>query len=153
MLDKSSFGLYHVYKLNELEKKMNVQDKIENGDYRTKLSNPTRHDFMLYHVYNKGKVIEAGKPANEVTEEMTAAWNAAKYTVETSVDDSALRGARTAYGADNNRLLAEFQKDLEEEHDMVGHPKAQAVFAKARNDGDGFREQADQYEELANLVK
>lgn len=132
---------------------MTVQDKIENNEYRTKLSSPTRRDFMLYHVYNKGTIIEAGKAAIDVTEEMTEAWNAAKYTVETSVDDAALKAARLAYSADANRLLVEFQKDLEEENGMVGHPKAEAVFKKARHDGDGFREQADQYEELVALVK
>ncbi len=130
-----------------------VHDKIKRSAYNPTLAHPNRHAFTLIHVYHKGTVIEKGVAASTVTNEMRDAWKKAGYVVDTSIDEVGLKAARDAYNGQNSGLIEQFQKDLEEENGMVGHPKADAVFNKARNDRPNFQEQADEYEALAELVK
>jgi hypothetical protein len=147
--------VYHVYKLNEEEKKMTatVLDKIKSGAYNPTLPHPNRHAFTLIYVYHKGTVIENGVAASAVTNEMRDAWKKAGYVVDTAIDEVGMKAARDAYRSQNSELIDQFQKDLEEENGMVGHPKADAVFNKARSDRPNFQEQADEYEALVELVK
>ena len=67
----------------------------------------------------------------------------------------AYEAARTAYNADNGRLEAQFQADLEAEYDMTGHPKAAVLYSKAydRGHSGGMAEVAAVYGDLVDLVK
>jgi hypothetical protein len=62
---------------------------------------------------------------------------------------------REAYWAECARVEAEFRSDLERENEMVGHPKADVLFAKAweRGHSSGFGEVLAAYEDLIVLVK
>jgi hypothetical protein len=63
--------------------------------------------------------------------------------------------ARDAYYARSHEIAEQFRKDLEEEHSMTGHPKADKLYAKAWEDGHsaGFAEVENVYSDLIELVK
>lgn len=59
-----------------------------------------------------------------------------------------------AYYARSVALEAEFRRDLEVHHDMVGHPKADLLYGKAYQMGHsgGMQEVASYYADLVELV-
>lgn len=65
------------------------------------------------------------------------------------------REQRGRYREEEARLNALFRADLEVEHGLVGHPKAERLFEMAwdRGHSGGFREVAEHYAELAELVQ
>jgi hypothetical protein len=62
--------------------------------------------------------------------------------------------ARDAYNADVNQKMAQFKADLEAEYGMVGHPKADKLYAKAWDMGhsSGLNEVMYYYDDLSELV-
>lgn len=68
---------------------------------------------------------------------------------------TAQHGAQKAYNEEQGRLFARFKADLEEEHGMTGHPKADLLFEKAwdRGHSNGYAEVAMVYDDLVELVK
>lgn len=65
------------------------------------------------------------------------------------------REQMAAYYARSTALEAEFRHDLEVEYDMVGHPKADLLYAKAYELGHsgGMQEVANYYSDLVELVQ
>ena len=61
---------------------------------------------------------------------------------------------KVAYRADQRRLHDEFQKELEKECDVVGHPLASRVFALAWEHGhsSGLSEVANHYDDFVQLI-
>jgi len=67
----------------------------------------------------------------------------------------AYANARTAYNQDEARLIDLLRADLELENEMVGHPKADKLWAKVWNDrhSEGLAAVAQSYEDIVELVK
>lgn len=59
------------------------------------------------------------------------------------------------HAEEGSRLMAQLRADLEAEHGLTGHPKADAVWNMAwdRGHSAGYTEVASEYEDLAELVK
>ena len=65
-------------------------------------------------------------------------------------EEDAIKKARDAYKAETRRLTDEFEVDLAAHHGMTNHPRRQALFDKAWEDGhaDGYLAVAGEYESL-----
>lgn len=122
---------------------MSVYDKIQNGDYMTKIEPNPRPPIPLL----------LRKRASELTEDeiATLAVVKAKYVAA----EEAHKSNYQERIADGNRLIAQFQHDLEEEAGMLDHPKAALLYSKAYEDGhaSGFAEIHHVYYNLLELVK
>jgi len=134
---------------------MSVHAKANSGDYNNKLDYLVQKDFQKVYVYARGNVIANGVPRNTIDEHQMNAWKTTGHTVEIEDDKEGLKAARAAYGAETARLEALFRSDLEDEHDMKGHPKANMLFSKAWSLGHsaGYSEVANYYDDLVDLVK
>lgn len=132
-----------------------TQSKANSGDYNNKLDYPVQKDFQKVYVYARGNVIANGVPRNTIDEHQMTAWKTAGHTVEIEDGKTAYRAATQAYGAETVRLEKQFRSDLEDEHDMKGHPKANMLFSKAWSLGHsaGYSEVANYYDDLVDLVK
>ena len=134
---------------------MSVQAKANDGAYRNNLDYPSQKDFQKVYVYARGNLIANGVARNTVDDHQISAWKTTGHTVEIEDDKVALKAARQAYGAETARLEALFRSDLEDEHGMKGHPKADLLFSKAWSMGhsSGYGEVANYYDDLVDLVK
>lgn len=63
--------------------------------------------------------------------------------------------ARAQWRAEENRMTMKLKADLEEEFGMTGHPKADALWHKAWQDGHsgGYSEVTNIYSDLVELAK
>jgi hypothetical protein len=134
---------------------IDTQSKANNGDYKNLLDYPKQKDFQKVFVYARGKVIANGVARNTIDDHQINAWKTTGHIVEIEDDKVAYRAATQAYGAETARLETKFRDDLEEEYDMVGHPKADILFSKAWQMGHsaGYGEVASYYDELYDLVR
>lgn len=117
---------------------MNVTENIANGDYDTKLAWPAKiNKPLLARNANSAQALEY---ANAL----------ALY----EVDMAGYHIARNAYNADVKRLQDQFRADLEAEYGMIGHPKADKLWAKAWDMGHsaGLGDVANYYDDLYELV-
>lgn len=121
---------------------MSVRDDIAAGLYETKLPYPAKP---------KNPSILSAK-AGALSDEELASVPKTKGDHEKAMAD--YREARAAYDKDEARLLAQFQADLEAEFGVVGHPKADKLYALAweRGHASGLAEVVTHYEELVDLV-
>ena len=120
-----------------------VYEKIQNGDYTTKLEFPAS--------IKKPRILDI--PAGNLTPEQIASLPS--IIEETDAAKTAVGNARAAYYADVNRLENQFRTDLESENEMIGHPKAPLLFSKAWEMGhsSGLSEVHNYYVDLLELVK
>jgi hypothetical protein len=65
------------------------------------------------------------------------------------------REQRNKYRAEEARLISLFKADLENQHGVAGHPKADRLFELAWDYGhsSGYNEVAYYYDDLAELIK
>ena len=120
---------------------MNVIDKIRNGDYKLTLSYPThpRRPAAPAPATATSSLVRAYADALDVYDMEMEAW----------------RSALNDYNSQMNFLARKFRADLEAEHDMAGHTKAEKLYSLAYEHGhsSGYEEIAYWYEELVDLVK
>lgn len=118
---------------------MNVLDKINNGDYQSKLAYPK-------------SPIKPMKPKVETSD----AW--AQYAKDLAAYEAAMpafREAANAHRADQGNLeLVVFKADLEAEFGLVNHPKADKLFNKAWEMGHsaGLSNVYHYYDDLYELI-
>lgn len=120
---------------------MSVRDQINNGDYKTKLPYPERVPKPLL-MRKRVEDLNEGEIASipQVTADFKATL--AKWDVD-----------YTQYRDDQNRLDRQFRDDVEAEFGMTGHPKADVLWSKARERGDGDTDGTlDAYEDLHELI-
>lgn len=121
---------------------MTVRDKINAGDYETKLPYPMKP--------KNPSILNARVGSLSADELASIPKTKAAYEKEMA-EYPALRAA---YNADEARLLAQFKADLEAEYGVVGHPKADKLYALAWEHGHsaGLTEVVHYYEEFVELV-
>lgn len=119
-----------------------VHQLVCEGAYKTKLPYPARVTEPEV-LRKRAKDMDAAEIASLTA--VKAEWEQAKRDYE---------AARRAYNTDDNRLEAQFRADLEAEHGMTGHPKADKLWSKAYSDGHsgGMSEVSNVYGELVDLV-
>ena len=113
---------------------------------------PDKNDFTTYYVYDSGKTMFSGSPAEfrNYCEE-----HGIPKTYEKVIDDNAWKAARTAYNDRSNVLEHQFKLDLIAEFGLTNNPKAEKCFALAWNYGHsaGYSEVYNYFSELVELIK
>ena len=119
-----------------------VRENLSSGKYKTTLAYPDKP------VKPDSKVDLATVSDKEVADRRAALR---KY----EEDFVAYKAAKLAYGEDEGRLHKLFCDDLEAEHGMAGHPKADKLMNMAYDKGHsgGMGDVVTEYEELLELVK
>lgn len=122
---------------------MDVRQNIEDGKYKNSVE-------LKAHVRMP---VELGKSASMLSDAQIA--NLPKIKAAYEADKLDQREASEKYRKRESEIIAQFQRDLEVEHGMVGHPKAGKLFSKAWGHGHsgGFHEIAGSYEDLVELAK
>lgn len=122
---------------------MNVYDRARAGEYEPTLEYPTRP--------KEPAVLR--KAVKELSDDELQAAIEEREAYRAALDANI--AARAAYNSEENRLHAQFRADLEVEYEVVGHPKADKLFAMAWEEGhsSGFAEVALRYDELVGLIK
>ncbi len=118
-----------------------IKDKIENGDYASKLVYPER--------LTKPKM-----PTFNVTPEVARKFADDLEAYNGSID--AVNAAKEAYRVDTNRLEREvLRADLAASYGLVDHPKEKMVWDKAWEHGhsNGLSDVLYWYDEFADMVK
>jgi hypothetical protein len=108
---------------------MDIHEKIRNGDYENTKPFPTSADFKAArNKYNEAEGLAA-----------TGLWQA----------------KTKAYNDENNRLYAQFKKDLFAYLEITDHPKAEKLFALAWSHGhaSGYSEVAVYADEFVELLR
>jgi hypothetical protein len=122
---------------------MDVYAAVRNGDYENKLQFPA-------HVAMPAVL---RKVARDLTKEELATLAAVRDQYELAKE--AFKEARDAYSKETSELTMKLKADLEAEHGLVGHPKADMLWSKAYEHGhsSGFAEVVVYYDDLADLLK
>lgn len=123
------------------------------NEYKTKLPFPIKTEFTTLYAYKNGRVVWEGPLAQwQLINEVEKPEHKA---VERFVDEGAYKNARSAFNIDQQKLIAEFQSDLEEEFMVVGNPKADKLFGLAWQNGhaSGFSDVYNQYDDMVELIK
>lgn len=124
--------------------------------YKNTLPYPKKGDFTTTYWYRAGRVVATRDqhgmvmdPAVGETIELGACVK------EEVVDNDAFRAAKTAYGQYTANLEAQFKQDLFVELGIVGHPKAEKLFAIAWEHGhaSGYSEIMSYAWDLVDLIK
>jgi len=117
---------------------MDVAANVRNGEYINRLVYPTQPRQPLL--------------ARNATPTEIRAYADLKEQYEEEFE--VFKALRKAYNAETARLEAKFREDLEIEYNMVGHPKADKLFAKAweMGHGSGLNDVAIYYDDLYELV-
>lgn len=120
-----------------------VREKLSVGAYKTKLSwpeTPKEPDVLK-------------KLARHLTDEEAASLTEVRAAFKAA--EKAAKSAERAYRADVSRLEDQLRTDLEAEHGMAGHHKADLLWEKAweRGHSCGLSEVASNYEDLVVLAK
>jgi cytochrome c556 len=120
---------------------MNVRDRKFQGDYETKIPCPTkpRVPDLLRKTVASLSTDELARVV-QVKAEYEAALD--RHTADV-----------VAYREDVQRLRVVFRRDVETEHGMTGHPKANQVWDMAQDFSDNDDEFFDIYDRLCGLVK
>ena len=122
---------------------MGVYQAVQDGEYKNSLPYPER--------VKEPAVLR--KSARDLTDDEVASLAAVKAQYVADVE--AHERAKYAYRQEEGRLFAKFRADLEAEYGLVGHPKADALFNRAWEQGHsaGFGEVATIYDDLVELVR
>jgi hypothetical protein len=120
-----------------------VYERARNNEYKPATDYPSK---PAQPAILRKKVSELSNDEITAVPAIREAYNA---------DIEAYERAKYAYNNEQGRLHAKFKADLEEEHGLVGHPKADKLFSKAWEDGHyaGYAEVALKYDDLVDLVK
>jgi len=121
---------------------MSVYQAVQDGEYKNKLEYPA--------------TVREPAVLRKVARDLTAdeAKSLPAVCAQYAADKEAYVAARQAYNEETAALTSKLKADLEAEHGLVGHPKADKVWAKAWEDGhsSGYGEVASIYDDLAELV-
>ena len=127
----------------ETENTMTARDNYYNGDrYANAL--PYSRDPAMPEIMRK-RVADLRPDEMTVLGDVVAAYNTSK---------AAAKAARDAHDNREREIVATIRLDLETEYGLVGHPKADKLWAMAwdRGHGSGYGEVIAVYEELVELV-
>ena len=113
---------------------------------------PSKPDYRRYNVFLGPKVLGTGLTKDEAN--VLAEQNKGAETVSYSLEEE-YNNQRRAYHEEERRLQAEFEQDVFEEFDVVGHPKAAKVMSLAwdRGHSEGFYRVYEEFAELVELIK
>jgi len=122
---------------------MSVHDKVNNGDYDTKMPYPVKPTMPAV--------------LNMVASKMTSAQIESVMPTKADYDAAmtAYREAVTAYRADGARLQEQFWADLFDEYGMpLDHPLASHMrgVAYARGHSSGYGEVASEFSEMVDFL-
>ena len=122
---------------------MSIYEKITAGEYTPKLPYPGKEHKPPLLSKSAGDLSADDIAALPSVRE---AWAAAQ---------EAVRFGRAAHNDELRDLQKKFQRDLEKDSGMTGHPKADALFAKAweRGHSGGYGEIYGEYLDLVELVQ
>ncbi len=122
---------------------MDVREKIEAGAYQPNMNYPARPT--------------APAVLRKMALKLTTAEAESLPTIrqEHEADMEAYRNDLAEYQQRGAEGLRQFQADLEEENGLIGHPKAEVLWAKAWEQGHscGLLEVVGCYEDLLELVQ
>jgi hypothetical protein len=121
---------------------MSVADKIRNGEYKSKVQWPNTPEKPA--VLNK-RVMDLS------TEDLA---QAAEIKARYEADMQAYKDQKRLYAQSEQQGIAQLREDLEWEHGLSGHHKADLLWSKAWEHGHGYglEEVAQRYNDLAELV-
>lgn len=99
---------------------------------------PSSAAFTTTFWYRAGQVVCKQKPG----ESLAAGFDTTKCVKEKVTDEVALKKAKDAYGAEQQRIMAEFKRDLLADLGIENHPLREKLYSKAWEDGhsSGFEE-------------
>jgi len=122
---------------------MDVRQKLEAGEYKAKVEFPTKPTEPT--VFRK--------TAKDLTREEAQALPAMKDDYDAAM--KLYREGRHAHRRSEQEAIERFRNDMEEENQMIGHPKAEILWGKAWEEGhsNGLLNVLWYYEDLLELVK
>ena len=124
---------------------MNFSKYVNNTPY------PSTSDFTTTYWYRAGQVVCKQKPG----ESLASGFDTTKCVKEKVTDEVALKKAREAYGAEQQRIVAEFKRDLFADLGIENHPMREKLYSKAWDDGHsgGFAEIYNCACDLVDLIE
>lgn len=122
---------------------MNVRDRYDNDHYKNTLPYPT----------GAQRPAVLGKRAGDLTADEIASLPQAKADYEAALEQR--KADRDAYSAREREIKDELRRDLEVEHGMTDHPKADLLWSKAWEYGHdaSLGEVIGHYEDFVELVR
>lgn len=121
-----------------------VFERIQRGDFKNKIPYPDKNHPDLNDLLQKELEIQKQITLLQAKIEEIG-WERRRK----------LQALRLAWGQEEAKLIGLFRKAVEEEYDMVGHPKADSLWNKAWEQGhsSGLSEVLNAYQDLVELVK